>query len=229
MILPYVLGIFHILGLCLANTETIVFKVPYYYNIKPHASYYDETIRNNDIIHLNETHSLIKDYPIQTIKTLDKDKLTKYVIQVDDYSSIERPEKTLLVKINNYGDETFESNDFINVKLCWPTIYPFDFKLDYLFIKPTDLQTHKSEEQNNELDKELDIYIAISYKFFAHSYNPEKYYSDHEPLEFHLFINKLANKWIPIPNELYQFLMYFVDLLILGYNLIPYLYDYIFQ
>ncbi|KAK6462201.1 hypothetical protein DFJ63DRAFT_313344 [Scheffersomyces coipomensis] len=226
--ISFILSLLVLITLCLANTETILFKIPYYYNIKPHALPYTNPSTNHSIININDTHSLINDYPIRSISSLNIDE--NLIISIDDYNSGESFERTLLVKVNNYEDHSFESNDFINVKLCWPATYPFDFHLNHLFLKPIDLvgegDTFSKEDNDNE--NYFDIYLEVKYKFSGYTFNPSSH-SSNQQLQFQLYINKLANKLIPIPNELYGFLTYFIDLLIFMYIILPYIYETIFE
>ncbi|CAN3375518.1 hypothetical protein DIURU_005744 [Diutina rugosa] len=101
-----------LLALVAANTETIVFRVPYYYDIPPPTTRQGQTT--------NATHTVIHHYPIDTLSN-----------QADSHRIALNP-GTTWVQINNY-DGVFEANDVINVKFCWPATNPYHVKLDHVF------------------------------------------------------------------------------------------------
>lgn len=186
----------------LANTETIVFKVPKFYEVPPCLlSFLPALLRE-----VNASTLLLTEYPIQNIRDYS---LENTLISVP-YDFVNKPQRTLFVKLNNYGDNTFDSNDLINVKVCWPATFPIDFSLDQVYIKASEF-----DEVENDT---FDIYIRIDLQgdFYAVKEVEE------DAVNFNLVISKLPGP-IPIPIELYEFIMYLVDLLILLAGAFPYL------
>lgn len=192
---------------CLANTETHLIKVPYHYEIPPS---YDQ-INSLKPQKLNDSVSIIDNYPIDHLGNIHQD----HVINID-YNSIEKSSQKLMVKINNFKNETFKSNDLISIKVCWPCLNAFDIDLSHAF--------------TNELNPDssyLDIYLIIEYQMYGIPYDVNVL-SEHEEFQLQLFITKLPNR-IPIPLELYDIIMYLVDLIILLVTLLPYLYSWLIE
>lgn len=204
MLFLYTILIF--LPLCLANTETHLIKVPHYFDIPMHS----ESYTNRVLQHLNSTHSVFYDYPIQSIDQL---KLDNQIVLQDNtrVSTI----KTLLVRINNYADSFYESDDLLSIKLCWPATEAYDFTLSHGFLNDDDLNTN------------LNIYLRIDYQFTGKPYDISLLGPEY--LTFQLYITKLPVSWLPIPAELYQFIIYFVDLTVIVVMIVPYLIGYLFK
>lgn len=200
-----------------ANTETYLLKIPTYYDI-PFSKQPDSLPKGSlhDVLQLNDTHSVILDFPIGSIKDqLDRrqdDVSSKNEITLT-YNTKEPILKTLLVRINNYNDTTFTNDDLINVKLCWPATSAYDFRISHSYIRTND-EMALSREVPQELPR-LDLYLKIEYEFFGITYDKEKYLSKDGEVGFMLYINKLPLNWLPIPLELYDFILYLVDILIL--------------
>ncbi|ODV66797.1 hypothetical protein HYPBUDRAFT_109017 [Hyphopichia burtonii NRRL Y-1933] len=195
--------IFFLMALVVANTETSLFRIPYYYDIP--YSHLPVAYTPGFIKRLNSSTSLINSYPIGdklTFSTLSNEQQTISL----HYDMVNKPQERLLVKLNNYNNTLFDSNDLINVKLCWPATLPFDFSISHEFIQRYELTGY-----NELVENTLDIYIVIDYKanFVTCTSNLP------DTLRFNLFVNKLPNKLVPIPLELYDYVVYLVDLLIL--------------
>lgn len=191
-----------IASLVLANTETYLLKIPNYYDIPtPQRQYL-----LNHISKINATTTLIDEYPILDVYNYN---LENTELELP-YDYVSKTEQKLFVKLNNYQNKTFDSNDLINVKLCWPATYPFDFSLSHEFIRA-------GEFENTPESNTLDIYVVITYQadFYA-----VKEVTD-QTIKFHLVVSKLPNS-IPIPIELYDFIVYAVDLCILMWSLFPF-------
>lgn len=186
------------LSLCVwANTETSLIRVPNYFNIPA-----DVTAQNRPgIIQLNETTYIIDTHPILKIDSYDID-LCDLKLPYD-YST--REKKRVFVKLNNYGNNTFDANDLINVKLCWAATSPFSFSLDHRFLQTRDFFPELTANQ-------LDIYVEIEYYADFYSLEPV----DENTVSIKLILSKLPNRWVPIPIELYDYIMYAMDLLILA-------------
>lgn len=204
--------LFWLISLCLGNTETYLFKIPQYYDIVSHPT----VIATNDkftrhVHYLNDTHRLILDYPIQTIDNIDISNIVKL-----NYDTVSQLPSTLLVRINNYGNALISNEDLLNIKLCWPATTPYDFQISHGYFH--------SNEISEELEDNLELYLIINYQFHAYTYDETKYLNSNDELEFQLYINKIPNKYLPIPLELYDFIVYLVDITIfLSWNVVPYL------
>ncbi|KAK6867835.1 hypothetical protein K6H11_004748 [Candida tropicalis] len=154
---------------------------------------------------------LILDYPIQTIDNIDISNIVKL-----NYDTVSQLPSTLLVRINNYGNALISNEDLLNIKLCWPATTPYDFQISHGYFH--------SNEISEELEDNLELYLIINYQFHAYTYDETKYLNSNDELEFQLYINKLPNKYLPIPLELYDFIVYLVDITIfLSWNVVPYL------
>ncbi|KAL6452957.1 hypothetical protein SBY92_000302 [Candida maltosa Xu316] len=115
----------------------------------------------------------------------------------------------------------FTNNDLLNIKLCWPATFPYDFSIDHAYFH--------SNEISEELEDNFELYLVINYKFIAFTFDEAKFLNEKDNLEFQLYINKLPNRFIPIPLELYDFIVYLVDITIfIGWNILPYLLSYYF-
>ncbi|KAG5421405.1 hypothetical protein I9W82_000495 [Candida metapsilosis] len=141
------------------------------------------------------------------------DELNPYAAQSSNvivlpYDSTTQPSKTILVRLNNYNNTLFDGGDLLNVKLCWPATLPFDFRISHEYIKTKELIEESLDPA------QLDLYLRIDYQFFGVTYD-EKFLKSQGEVKFQLFVNKLPFKLIPIPLELYDFVVYLADLLIL--------------
>lgn len=208
--LPILLQWLALACLCYANTETHLIKVPHYFNIPNTPTEY----RSRDPYQVNSTHIVLEDYPIQSIQNLQLNNTV-----VVSYNSLLLTRNTLLVRVNDYNGTTYTSDDMLSVKLCWPATEPYTFDLSHRFVKTADIIPHG--------DNQLALYVQVDYEFEGKTYNLSLL-SENEDLIFHLHITKLPLKWLPIPAELYEFIVIFVDLLIISVVTTPYLYKYLF-
>lgn len=180
-----------------ANTETFSFQVPNYYDIPPHHSPYT----SHKLLAINDSTLVMYEYPVLNVSHYD---LQNTVVRLP-YDFASKPRQQLLVKLNNYCNRTFDANDVINVKLCWPAILPVNFDLEHRFVRAHDVGLAAEGLENDTLD----IYVVVDYQ--------ADFYAVREPLpstiEFNLVISKLPNK-LPIPIELYGFIVYLVDVCI---------------
>lgn len=214
----WVLSLLLVISVCVANTETYLLKVPRYFDISPHPepiSLHDTLNRN--ILQVNDTHSLLLNYPIESKATRHT---INHVVEAT-YDSVAAPAKTLLVKLNNYDDSTYSSEDLLNIKLCWPATFPYDFELSHCFCKLSEIIPRIPAENDS-----FDVYLKVEYKFTAHPVDTSILHKQDQVL-FQLYITKLPFSWLPIPLELYEYLMYFVDLGIVVWSVVPYLYEYL--
>ncbi|KAI3403983.2 hypothetical protein KGF56_003250 [Candida oxycetoniae] len=222
------------LSICLANTETYLLSIPHYYNI-PKPTNRITSGYPRDIQHLNTTHSVLLQYHIGSIRDQIPFAHNKYTISNTNANTIVIPydttlpvQKTLLVKINNYSDSIIESNDLLFIKLCWPATSAYDFRLSHEYIKTNELlgidreskslgidRESKSLGDNDIESKDLDLYLRIDYQFFGVTYNRDKFLHSEDELKFQLYINKLPLNWLPIPLELYDLIIYLVDIFII--------------
>lgn len=180
-----------------ANTETFSFQVPNYYDIPPNHSPYT----GHKLLAINDSMLVMYEYPVLDISHYD---LEKTVVRLP-YDFASKSRQQLLVKLNNYGNRIFDANDVINVKLCWPATVPVNFDLQHRFIRAHDVGLAAEGLENDTLD----IYVVVDYQ--------ADFYAVREPLpstvEFNLVIAKLPNN-LPIPIELYDFIVYLVDVCI---------------
>lgn len=186
----------------LANTETITFKVPNYYDIP----FCLRSFHNLPVTRINSSTLLLTDIPIRCINNYTID---DSVISLP-YDYIRKPKQTLLVKLNNYENAAFDSNDLINVKLCWPATYPINFNIDYKYVRASEF-----EKSHNDT---LDIYVEVT--FYGDFYSPGEVKED--KIQFQLIISRLPGV-VPIPIELYDFIIYVVTLLFLLVPVYPYI------
>lgn len=214
------LVLLYMIPICLANTETHLLEIPQYYDIPPHPEpihVIDRLQRNWHRI--NSSLSVLLDYPIASISDELLTSKTHSNVVTLPYDSIARPQRTILVRLNNYNDTLLQNKDLLNIKLCWPATLPFDFKLSHEYIK-----TKEIIDDANALNKNhFDLYLRIDYQFFGVTYNEAKFLRHNDEVKFQLFVSKLPFKMIPIPLELYDFVIYLVDLLILVITQIKFL------
>lgn len=193
-----------LLNVVRANTETYLFKVPNYYDVPVHTSPYQQ----NRLEQINSTTWVMLDYPVLNALNYN---LSNTILELPyDYEN--KPSCHLLVKLNNYDNLTFGSNDLINVKLCWPAIYPFDFGLSHRYIRASEFG--ETDPKKNTLD----IYIDIHFQADFYSVMAEL----PTAVEMNLVVSKLPSV-IPIPIELYGVIAYLVDICILLVTLLPYI------
>lgn len=191
-----------IVASAVANTETYLVRIPNYYDVPKH----DQKYLKNRLVQVNSTTFVLEEFPILDVHNYN---LTNTLVELP-YDYVTKPDQKLLVKLNNYLGLTFDSNDLINVKLCWPATYPFGFDLSHEFIKSSTLLEDNAQS--------LDIYIVVDIKPDFYAVRPV----EQQTVQFSLVISKLPNS-VPIPIELYDYIIYVVDLCIVTWTLFPYL------
>lgn len=194
-----------------ANTEAYGFQVPNYYEIPIHNP---NNSHGSEFVFLNETSLLLRNHPILSIDNYSTNTLVLSV----PYNFTKSPRQKLYVKLNNYNNNLFDSNDLINVKLCWPATTPINFRLSHRFIQEKEF-TGLSQPSNT-----LDIYVVVDYEADFYALEPVPY-TDFEIL---LVISKLPNK-LPIPIELYDVIAYVIDIMILAYTVLPWILDALYK
>lgn len=194
----------------IANTETYLLKIPYHYDIPagPRGSKLQTSITK-----LNDSTTVIDNYPIiDKLSYLSKYN-ADYVVKLP-YNTKTKPKQRVLIKLNDYNSTLLSSNDLINVKLCWPAILPYDFRLSHQFLKRSSLFP-------DTIDDTFDIYVVVDFQADFVTYNPEKFTDVNDEVYFNLFLTKLPVNWLPIPLELYDYIVYLVDILLIAVPLIP--------
>lgn len=186
----------------LANTETIVFAVPNLYEVPSCLRQY----LRSAIREVNASTLLLADFPIQNIREYN---LKESQVSIP-YDFVAKPRKTLFVKLNNYENKAFDSNDLINVKLCWPATFPIDFSLDHVYIKASEFDDVENDT--------YDIFIKIDLEGDFYAVREV----DEATVDFKLVISRLP-RLLPIPIELFELIMYLTDILILSATFLPYL------
>lgn len=200
-----------------ANTETYLLQVPHYFSIPSHPNAINPHDLHHRSVHtLNKTHSVLLDFPIRNIPPSDNISNTVSLV----YNPLLHPPQKLLVRLNNYHDETFKSDDLLYIKICWPAITPVDFRIDHSFYKLSDLRLEHTEDP-------FDIYLEVEISSDIHTYSTQ-YYDSIEEIQFQLYITKMPCKWIPVPLELYAYIVYMVDLSILLVTIVPWLFGILF-
>lgn len=200
-----------------ANTETYLLQVPHYFNIPSHPNVINpHHLHHRSVHNLNKTHSVLLDFPIKN--TPPSSNISNTVSLV--YNPLVYPAKKLLVRLNNYHDETFKSDDLLYVKLCWPATTPVDFHFDHSFHRLSDFLFEHTEDT-------FDIYLEVEISSDIHTYST-KYNDSIEEIQFQLYITKMPSKWIPIPLELYSYIVYVVDLCILLVSIVPWIFGILF-
>ncbi|KAI5966042.1 hypothetical protein CANMA_003288 [Candida margitis] len=206
-----------IIPACLANTETYLLKIPQYYDIPSHPQPMNESDQIQRNWHrINSSLSVLLDYPIATIYDELEIGMKRSNVVSSPYDSVTQLPQTILVRLNNYNDSVMDNKDLLNVKLCWPATSPFDFRISHEYIKTGELISDASLIDHNQLD----IYLRIDYQFFGITFD-EKFLNSQDNVKFQLYVNKLPFKLIPIPLELYDFVIYLVDLVILVITQFP--------
>lgn len=190
--------------IAMANTETYMIRVPKYFDIPNHQSGFESV----NIHPINETHKYIEHFPI-----VDKSNYLNAIptIEINDPFH-DKQHNTLLIKLNNYLNSTYDSNDILFVKLCWPAIYPVHFQLDHQFI-----HTNELIKGQNSFDMYLQVDMKWDFKTYHHDYETVP------GVKFKLVVEKLPNQWIPVPLEVYDIIVYLVDMVIILRQLFKYL------
>lgn len=202
----------------LANTETYLLQIPHYFDIASHPNAINAHDLHHRSVHtLNTTHSILLDFPI--LNTPSSSEFTSTVSIA--YNPLRDPTNKVLVRLNNYHNDTFTSDDLLYIKLCWPATTPVDFRIDHSFYKLSDFDLEY-------LDNTFDIYLEVEVSSDIQTYSAQ--FDDFmKEIQFQLYITKLPCKWIPIPLELYGYIVYLVDVSILLVNIIvPWLFGILF-
>lgn len=205
--------------LAIANTETYLLQIPHYFDIPVHPEPIDaHHLQSRDVRTINDTHSVILDFPIQS-NHINESIYNRVSLP---YDAIHKVPKKLLVKLTNYEDEIFTSDDLIYVKLCWPATSPIDFRLSHAFHRMSDVVYDYTIDT-------FDVYLEVELSSDFHTYNSQIAKS-FNTVDFQLYITKLPLKWLPVPIELYDYIVYVVDIVILLVNVIvPWLYQMVAQ
>lgn len=189
-----------------ANTETFLFQIPNYYDIPSDT----RELASPQIVAMNSSHNALIGHPIFDVHNYN---ILQSVVSLPyDFTRQER--QTLLVKMTNFNNTTFDANDLINVKLCWPATTPVNFELYHLFLRAHDVGLAESGLPEDTLD----IYIVVEYEADFYAVREVEFTN----LDFQLVISKLPNR-IPIPIELYDVILYVVDVCILLAGMYPYI------
>ncbi|OBA21577.1 hypothetical protein METBIDRAFT_188240 [Metschnikowia bicuspidata var. bicuspidata NRRL YB-4993] len=188
-----------------ANTEAYGFQIPNYYDVPGHAP---GGPASTAIVPLNHTARLLTDHPILSVSNYSTAELVLTVPY--DFSGL--PKQTLFVRLNNYHNCSFEPNDLIHVKLCWPATTPVNFNLSHRFIQEREFGAEASPRDT------LHIYLVIDYQADFYPVEP----MHHTSFDMLLAVSKLPNT-VPIPIELYGVIVYVVDLMILTATALPWI------
>lgn len=171
----------------ICNTEPYILQVPKYYEVPGCTKQWP-----SQHVYITEKHSIVNDFPILNVSTINQ--IPSITIQPSQpFDKIDHG--SVLVKLNNYYNSTYDSNDILFIKVCWPAIFPVGFNIKHEFL---------AIESN-----EVDIYLNITYSF---DYNTILELV--ELIEFNLIIEKLPRK-IPIPIEVYDVILYQMDIVIM--------------
>lgn len=210
-------GLLALVALATANTETYLLRIPYHFDIPafPSPPYFFE--RPHVASHFNESLAVILDFPILT-----KDNFWRAVVDktvVLPYNTAQPRQNRLLVKLNNYYNTTLQSNDLVSIKVCWPATLPYNFRLSHAY--------HRLLEVQKSVDgpDSFDIYVVVDYEADFATFDASKYTSTDDTVSFDLNINKLPLSCLPIPLELYDYILYAVGLVIVMVPLVPRLID----
>lgn len=181
----------------MANTETCMIRVPYYYNIPWDAHEHNRP----GLVQLNQSTYVVDTHPVLSVDAYSLDGCNLQL----PYDFATQKTNRVFVKVNNFRNSTFDANDLLNVKLCWPATSPFSFRVDHQFLLTRDLYPESPTNQ-------LDIYVEIKYRADFYAVRPV-----HESaVPVVLVISKLPNRWMPIPIELYDYVVYAIDLVVLA-------------
>lgn len=104
------------LSLAAANTEFLLFTVPWDYDV-PAVSYAFPGVE----MRKEADFLLVSEFPIVDASTYAK-------------STLAVPNGDFYVKLNDYKGSTYQPGDFLGVKLCWPATVPFGFSLEMQYI-----------------------------------------------------------------------------------------------
>lgn len=210
LLMQYIFLALALIGRILANTEVHLIKVPNYYNVPVSV---DNRLESS-VMRLNDSSLLLLHHPIVSIESSSSAD-SKVVIP---YDFLLKPRQRLYVKINNYENSTYNANDLLHVKFCWPATTPISFNIDHEFLKNKEVYP-KTPPLPISLPNQLEIYLVIDMEadFYAVSQITDKNFSAV------LSIAKLPNSTIPIPLELYDFILYSMDLMILAIVALPHL------
>lgn len=191
-----------------ANTETYLIRVPNYYNIP-----IDDTVHNRQgIVQLNQTSYAVDSHPVLDISNYN---VSGCGLELP-YNYTQHELRRVFVKINNYNNETFDANDLISAKVCWPATSPFDFQIGHRFLQTREMNPDSPVNQ-------LNVYLEIQYGADFYSMSAV----DKISVPIQLVISKLPNRWVPIPIELYDFIVYAMDLVLLSWLGSQYVLQYI--
>lgn len=157
---------------------------------------------------LNSSHWLLSNHPIHNITTYTTQDATVNL----PYDFTAKSLQTLFVRLTNLGN-TYQPEDLINVKLCWPATTPVSFSISHRFSAPSELVI---EQLPDPLAMDVFVVIDIVADFYAVRE------VELDSVQFQLVISKLSSR-IPIPIELYDFILYAVNLTILMVTLLPYI------
>ncbi|CUM67926.1 uncharacterized protein PRCAT00005638001 [Priceomyces carsonii] len=187
----------------IANTETYLLKIPYFFDIPLQPKSFEDSSgsQKNFITSLNDTHSLLLDYPIIT-----KDQMIQLSPIKLTYNTNNALKSTLIIRINNYENATFNNDDVLYIKVCWPATSPYNFSLSHRYIKLSNLV--------NKAEDSINLFTIVDYQFNAYA-SDRNFLSNTDEVIFQLYIYKLPSRWIPIPLELLGPITYLVDLTIL--------------
>lgn len=184
-----------------ANTESMVLKIPQFFDVPPHPLVYAPT----KPLALNSTHSYLLDFPIYDKYTYPYQLLLVPAVNLDPNS------RSLLVKLNNHENSAYSGGDLLYIKLCWPATTPYSFQLSHEFHTDDDLNPGSSKSA-----APLSIYLRIDYQGDYYAIDPTPV-----PVLAQLTVSKLA--WLPLPLELYDFIVYLVDISILLAATVPWI------
>lgn len=211
-------AILALVALATANTETYLMRIPYHYDIPAFSNppYFFE--RSHVASHFNESLAVIEDFPILT-----KDNFWRAVVDRTvqlPYNTAEPRQNRLLVRLNNYYNTTLQSNDLVSIKVCWPATLPYNFRISHGYYRLLEVQ------DTLEGPDSFDIYAVVDYEADFATFDAAKYSSTEDTVSFDLHISKLPLSCLPIPLELYDYILYAVGLVIVLVPLVPRLVDY---
>lgn len=186
----------------LANTETYLLQIPKYFNTRLHE------LSPEPLLQLNSSHWLLSNHPIHNISTYT----TQDAVVDLPYDFTAKLSQTLLVRLTNLGD-TYQPEDLINVKLCWPATIPVGFSISHRFLAPSELNIGALPDP-----LAMDVFVVVD--IVADFYAVREV--ELESVQFQLMLSKISSH-IPIPIELYDFILYAVDLMILVAAFLPHI------
>lgn len=183
------------------NTEQYFFKNPLNLSVEDRRESFLKT--NNQILNINSTHYLIDDHEVN-FYGVKKTKLKQKKVTIE-YNTLDADydKKTVMVKMDFKNSRQLKINDNIHVKICYPAIYAYRFKITHEILNNN---FHKVE--GNEI-KNLNVYILIDIYFIGQTYDSNKFLSQTDTLKFYLQISKLGK--FSIPYELIDIILYVID------------------